>query len=511
MRSSREQVIPSKYKIIEFTKTPGANAQIFVDSYILIDDYLQTMRPLAQPTTPTENRPPAHQLTISQFNVLPSLLPIKHRPSNLYERLESNVTPTFHDVFKVKKRNSTKNAIYFFKQNKFNTYNSLMYELEATFCGFYKLIAPQQVSSARAHYNDLNQYNGVTSKGIPGFKSTIDDPLKEEDLVINALKYFSIDEFEELDSAITSTGTSINGLDDKQILFEKTHESGTATITAKDLKNYRIVRGLAIGLTLSHFFEEDDLHRGNMSKDGKRIDFDMSGWLLLFLFKETGFIDWTFRHPGDRFKLSEEDIKHSPNLTTAQPFYWPTKPAPYIPETIREWLSTILTISKNAFASQENLVYQKLETHPVYIYHKYATWFKILMSAEEMYRNIAKLHMREEISVQIGSDPEKLLINILAEHIEKRRQDAKKILIQMSEFQEFMQKNGDKLFEKIICDFSERNQKLKSKLTAEPRYLQHLFNIDQLYDAYELLKKEIDNKTVKTWDGNVSMIFGALG
>ena len=70
-------------------------------------------------------------------------------------------------------------------------------------------------------------------------------------------------------------------------------------LTAEDLKNAEIVKGLAVGLTLSYIFEEDDLHRSNMNKYGVRIDFDMSMWPFVFDYKnEVGSPDvGFFRRP----------------------------------------------------------------------------------------------------------------------------------------------------------------------------------------------------------------------
>src|SRR4029079_17964673 len=83
-----------------------------------------------------------------------------------------------------------------------------------------------------------------------------------------------------------------------------------------NLDNYRVVKGLAIGLTTSYIFMEDDLHRNNLSKDGKRFDFDMSLWPLLYNFKQASFLEIPlvfYRGPNEAsFKVTTEDVINFP-------------------------------------------------------------------------------------------------------------------------------------------------------------------------------------------------------
>ncbi len=431
----------------------------------------------------------ALDLAESKFTeIMPAPIPIKHRPANIYKKITENISASFHAVYKVRKI-SPKNIshIYFFKQNKFNYLDSFMYELEETCNAFYRLIAPHHCSTSRAVYNKTNQNVAIISKEFPGFKSTREDPLQEEDLTINALAYMSIEQLEALDERMRKQNYPLEKNDDSHIVWEGMVENRSGRdyikyqVTAKDLKNYRTVKGLAIGLTTSYLFEEDDLHTGNMSKDGKRIDFDMSLWPILFDFKETGPIDGTFRNPYDRFKIAAEDIINFPNLTVADPFYWPTKPAPYIPESVLTALSLITNVTQNPFKSKDNLIYQKLATHPVFIYHKFVTLLKFILTDIQMYQNLMPLHMRDELFLYNKS---KNISTTIADHLKNRINVFKEELLKIPHFKQFLKDNGDKAFKHILTEFSEQNTKYAKKAENKPLHKLQLINLEKIMNEY---------------------------
>ena len=200
-----------------------------------------------------------------------------------------------HAVEKVTK----KGLVRFFKHN---TTDSIMSELEAAVWSIYHINAPHHVpAKANAHFNRENEYVGISTTEIPSFRSTMDEPLEE-----------------------------------------------------KDLLKRSTVKALAVILTLSYILEEDDLHRGNMSKDGFRIDFDMSLWPVLGNFKEGTMIDWMYRpRDQERFCITANDIDNFPDIKDAKPFYWPTIPQPIITEGARNVLSNFIPISRNAFPTKK--------------------------------------------------------------------------------------------------------------------------------------------------------------
>lgn len=78
---------------------------------------------------------------------------------------------------------------------------------------------------------------------------------------------------------------------------------------------------------LSYFFEEDDLHKGNIGiSNGKvvRVDFDMSAFSIVGRPELRGprsSVD--FRRLEDTFAVSSKDIEQFPELTGADPYYFP--------------------------------------------------------------------------------------------------------------------------------------------------------------------------------------------
>lgn len=292
---------------------------------------------------------------------------------------------------------------------KHNEVGSIMSELEAVNWGHYELIAPEMIpASTRAHYNPDGEYVAVSSKAIPGFKSTLEDPL-----------------------------------------------------TKADLNNNEVVKGLAIGLTCSYLFQEDDLHRGNMSKDGKRVDFDMSLWTIIGEYKTSSFVDYIFRLCKEAdYAHTERDIKQFPDIVDAKPFYWPTKPQPIIPETIRTTFAGLFSMSQNAFPSQENELYKSLVDHPTFVFYKFQTMLKYILTTPEMYRAIIQQHLREDHLHNNGVP----LIEFLVKHRENRIDSLRELLKKLPAFQAFMYDQGKEAFENIKTSFEQRNQRLDEKM-----------------------------------------------
>lgn len=318
---------------------------------------------------------------------------------------------TFHVVVTVPRNGKTR----FFKHN---TPGSVMSELEAVAWSFYHLIAPRYVPpKANAHFNREGEYIGISLEAIPGFKSTI--------------------------------------------------EEGGA-LTEEDLKNPEIVKGLAVNLAMSYFFEEDDLHRGNMSKNGCRIDFDMSLWPIFGHFKEGSKIDWMYR-PYDQkgFTITAKDIDNFPELIDAKPFYWPTKPPMAIVETARKALSGYVPISKNGFPTDDNKLFISLKNNETFIYHKFKTLLKCMLVSEQDYQHLIAQHLRENLRHTDPQIPEKNISDLLLKHIEMRKRDLRNVLINMPSFHNFLWKNGKKAMLEIMEEFREHNKSVRNSETKK--------------------------------------------
>jgi len=449
----------------------------------------------------------------------PANIPLKNRSMDNYKKTTGNFSKSFHDIYKLEKRvkkDLKRISSYFFKQNKYDLSDHYMYEIEAAICDFYHFIAPDYAPTAKAIYQkdkDTIKYIGIAVKDFPGFKSTQDDPLTNDDLdfkvrqldpltnkivEIDVLKYCSVLELEAIDEAAKAEGIVIDDKDlDKpiRVLLKQIPDSDEfqeVTITKKIIRNFRIVKGLAIGLTTSYAFEEDDNHTGNMSKDGKRIDFDMSLWVICFLFKLTGPVDWATRDPAGRFPITSYDIEHFPNLKDAKPFYWPTILVGILQNAFFSVASQVFNISRNAFRQHDIEIYRKLETNPIFIHYKYATFLKLILTNENHYSNISSMHIRKELPFQSPSIKPTSIIDLLSKHVGDRLISIKEELKKTPSFKDFMQEHGDKIIGDIEDDYIKYNENYKKKMDKEPDYETQLIDIKQVFNDYAKLRDELD-------------------
>ncbi len=405
---------------------------------------------------PQETPPALCDLSGSMFiPIHPAPLPIKQRPELTYtslQKLTGGTVASFHDIFRASKSASAgSTASFFYKKNQANS--PFMPELEAFCWGCYHFLIPDYVpQSTRAVYDSKlreSNYTGVSSKAISNFKSTKELQLTESDLVLPILEEgITIEDIEALDHDLQND-SQFNERDDDDTLKSVCINSGTwIRVTVGDLKRFRIMKGLASGLMASYLFEEDDLHRGNMSRQGERIDFDGSLWSILSKFKSSSYLDNFFRsrNADQRFVVHSLDIQEFPNLTHASPYYWPTRPV-----TTSNKIATI--VSSNPWNTDENKTYQMLSKNPVFNYFKFRTLLKFMLAGADIYLHIAEMHVRLDAVYQ-----NKLIINELFEHLRDRVQKVKEVVIAMPEFAEFITKHGAIAFEKIKDDIEVHNQ-----------------------------------------------------
>jgi len=286
--------------------------------------------------------------------------PLKHRPiKQIKEKPADGSLHASGHVVSIAERYTQKGEArtVFFKRN-----DPLMSQLEAAINGFYRMLIPDCVSSSNVIYDEDKGIVGIASKKIDDFKPVSDDPLTEAEIEEYAPR-------------------------------------------------------LARALMASFIYEEEDLHRRNLSKNGWRIDFDMSLWRILYKIKGardvTGFI---VSSPEKAFDIDDLDIMNFPILKKADPFYWPAK-------------TTSFSRSENNFPAEEAAVYAKLKDHPKFIYEKYKTLLKYILIPPEMYRAIASLHIEKDASY-LGLN----LIDALVESQEKRIEEIKRSLFIIQEF-----------------------------------------------------------------------------
>lgn len=430
----------------------------------------------------------------------PPPIPFKHRSVTA---LTLNPSSDHHFAH-ARKSTSTQrnpNSFYFFKHH--TDHPDYTHEIEAAVCGFYHFIAPYHTPSARAVYDKDYKYIGIASKSLLRFKSLLEDPLQESDLSFDILSSLSMSQLEALDQRARMEKMNLDEKPDRQIIHEyaipRMESTGKSIqmipVTAKDLRNYRIAKGLAIGLTCSYIFAENNCNTGNLSKDGQRINFSESPCPVTIFFKKSSAIELTLRDPMERFGITVRDISHFPYLQDAVPFYWPTKPVKFVPDALVSATHSFSTITANEYQPHENRLFQSLSTHPVFIHHKFATLLKFILTTSEHYKNICFLHIRHDALFQDQS-----VIDMLSSYMEERIMMFKETLLTMSHFKYWLSVYGDSVLENMLADFAARNKKMTLKLTEKPFYQSQILDLDNITRNYAALCKRagIEKDEVKT-------------
>lgn len=390
--------------------------------------------------------------------ILSALKPPKTRPESMFDMKTKVILEkkTFHPMYKVKRADTSKKENWYYVKE--NTKGSLMSQIEAMLCDFYRVLAYDYVPSMHAHYNDKGEMTSVSSIEMP-YDSLAQNP-----------------------------------------------------ITWKDIKNPEFKKGLAKTLAASYLFEEDDLHRGNLSKSGHRIDFDMSLWSLLYKFKDRGLIDMAFRDPKEKqFIITARDIREFPHLQDAKPFYWPTSEAPFIPESVRVTISKVWNSSQNAYTSKDNEIFKSLKDEPDFRYYFYQTLTQFMITTDLLYRNISKMHLDENIQLD-----DKNLISSVSDKLKNRMLELKNVLVNMPEYEEFITNDGKRAYDEIVQEFSEHNARMKNKITTEKLdekldqksfYLDTIINLDDAKNSYRDICKAIVERPTEPENNQTSSTF----
>jgi hypothetical protein len=462
---------------------------------------------------------PAPMLDQSLISVVPPSRPVESRSIKDYVNLETLRHETSHVVSKVVTVSDEEVQLGYLKHNAPGSFIS---QLEAMCAAFYRLIAPDHAPDVYAVYEDkegVEVYTGVVSHELVGFKSAAVDPLKDEDLNIDHLAdrnvFFMLDGFDDdmrllekaaeaLDrklkkleqndqqlqgrlnqlraTGLATSTVEIDGLkkkfrtntENKMNLFDELAENTKRqhelynnlarerAVSKAEFERYRIVKGLAIGSTASYIFVEVDLNQNNMSKDGKRIDFDMSLWHLFWEFKDPRIIDFfKSRKPASNvLDLTKNDIRNFPDLKDVSPYYWPTTSYSILSEAQREFIKNFIPFAAdNPYSAEANGRYKKLAKNKVFVYHKFATFLKYILTSADMYRHIAQLHLSKDSYSQ--SRP---LMDGVVHSQAQRIQALKDRLLSMPEFTAFIAAHGDGIFERIKASFVQQNEDYEDKV-----------------------------------------------
>lgn len=353
----------------------------------------------------------------------------------------------------------------------------------------------EQKDDARKYEYELHLVNSIIHSARTLLTLTQQGDIQE--LPIEAIK-----QLEEVDKLAKKNGYDLDKMDRCHILNERMANKNFQ-ISVADLINYRIVKGLAMGLPARYVFEEGDNHNRNIAKDGTLIDFDMSLWPILSKFKDIYFIDRWLRGrlPDENsFVITANDIRRFPDIQDSLRgfYYWPTK-ITYLTKSMIDTMSAIYDAAENLFTRHDNEIFQKLAIHPVFIFHKFKTLLKYLLTTDQMYRALAELNIRKDLAVKdekTGST--KNLIDEVANHEASRVQQLRKILITMPEFQEFLFQNGEYVFASIQEEFIEYKTLYSEKSIKRSYYrdLVNSINISAIKKEYEQIYRDTLNEKI---------------
>jgi hypothetical protein len=155
----------------------------------------------------------------------------------------------------------------------------------------------------------------------------------------------SIEVLEKLDRRVNAKGL------DLELCGECLDEEINGTlysVSVQDLKNYRIIRGLGVGLSTNYIFKNGDGHNSDMSKKGEILDFDWAKANILYDYRTHDVFD-RLRHPKKGgFACNENNVKHFPDVDEPDLFYWPTK-QPDVRKIILRDLSKLLFSNRRRF------------------------------------------------------------------------------------------------------------------------------------------------------------------
>ncbi len=414
------------------------------------------------------------------------LRPLENKPLSHFTSQQLLPHETYHVIKKVEFIEGDELRIFYLKMK------SSLSELEAALAAHYKLLAPLHVPATYAVY-DEKHYIGVASEEIYRFRQLSKNPWTVEDFDVTFIKRENIsyqdldvwdDKLRELEINAEQLARRKQLLNAKKNAaadeaeaklaesFTKFFEDLTATlkINKQEFKRFRDLKGMAIGLTASHIFEEDDCHQNNISKDGKRVDFDMSMWPLVYKINDKGIIASIRRMPVALARaVAKEDIINFPDISVVQPFFWPTRETPLFSDETHDFLNRIITLPNNRYTSAAVSINKCLSKNPVVIHYKYQTMLKYILSNASMYEKLALLHMPEETQYQ-----SKLLYKVLAGEHNQRIIDFERALGNIPEFIDFFFQHGEHVLQEFLSDLAKHNDLYQTRAVAPNAKLEAL-------------------------------------
>lgn len=141
---------------------------------------------------------------------------------------------------------------------------------------------------------------------------------------------------------------------------------------------------------------------------------------------------------------------------------------------------------KNNFSLEDNLIFKKLNAHPIFIFYKYKTFLKAIVTDRELYRSLAELHIADES-----------LIQAMVEDESSRISEIQTSLLQLTDFKNFLEVYGDFAFDLIKKECLSYRSRYEKKLQIKPHFNSLINAIDSnvMQNQFNLIKNEMGNVT----------------
>lgn len=208
---------------------------------------------------------------------------------------------------------------------------------------------------------------------------------------------------------------------------------------------FLIEKGFPEICALSYFFEEDDLHKGNIGIAGGnvvRIDFDMSAFSVVgrrALRGSRSSLD--SRSLAEIFTITPKDIEHFPELSDAKPYYFPG---------IFRMVASI-----DGYTVDEVKKLSALQRDPRFVRRAYLMFLKIVSMPDDIFSQLLSAHI---------GNPD--MVSELATHFIQRRQQLREVLLQKNEcqkFKNFLETLSTDEIKSIFYEIAQHNLKNKVK------------------------------------------------
>lgn len=147
----------------------------------------------------------------------------------------------------------------------------------------------------------------------------------------------------------------------------------------------------------------------------------------------------------------------------------------------------------NAYSLEDNQVYKSLTFNPIFIFHKFKTLLKYVLTDEQIYRTFAHLNIGSEPYTDSNGLDYNLQKKLVKDEL-LRIADIHGTLISMADFKEFLEDHGSFAFELLKEEFLSTKTKYQNKTKDRPIYNQlvQALDITVIEDRFNELCSDCD-------------------